>query len=55
VDVPGPGEYDVSESVHIDVEHYHNKNLIDKRVELNVPRYPEMLVKTAEKDVGSGF
>lgn len=48
---PGPGEYDTIEPVHVDVEHYHMKNFTDKKPELNVPRYPENLIKTVEKEV----
>jgi hypothetical protein len=52
-DGPGPGEYDVTEPVHVDVEHYHMKNLMaDKKPELNVPRYPENILKSLEKEVG---
>lgn len=50
-DGPGPGEYDVVEPVHINVEHYHMKNMIDKKPELKVARYPDNLLKTVEKDV----
>jgi hypothetical protein len=37
--------------VQVDVEHYHMKNLSDKKPELNVPRYPDMFLKTIEKEV----
>lgn len=48
---PGPGDYDTVEPVQVDVEHYHMKNLSDKKPELNVPRYPDMFLKTIEKEV----
>lgn len=47
---PGPGEYDI-EPVTVDIEHYHMKNLQEKKAELNVPRYSEALVKANEKEV----
>ncbi|CAF1031534.1 unnamed protein product [Brachionus calyciflorus] len=47
---PGPGEYDTAESVLVDVEHFHLKNLNNKKPELNVPRYPEIVLKTVEKE-----
>ncbi len=46
---PGPGEYDI-EPITVDVEHYHMKNMAEKKAELNVPRYSEALVKTNEKE-----
>ncbi len=48
---PGPGEYDVIEPVKIDVEHYHMKNNLDKKPELNIPRFTEMITRTVEKEV----
>lgn len=48
---PGPGDYDTVEPVQVDVEHYHMKNLSDKKPELNIPRYPEMILKNIEKEV----
>lgn len=48
-DGPGPGEYDI-EPVQVDIEHYHMKNLAEKKAELNVPRYAEALVKHNEKE-----
>ena len=45
---PGPGEYDI-EPVHVDIEHFHMKNMAEKRAELNVPRYTEALIKQTEK------
>lgn len=51
---PGPGEYDIAEPVRIDVEHFNMKNvMIDKKPELNIPRYPEVVTKTVEKEVCS--
>lgn len=46
---PGPGEYDI-EPVQVDIEHYHMKNLAEKKAELNVPRYSEALAKHNEKE-----
>lgn len=46
---PGPGEYDI-EPVAVDIEHYHMKNLQEKKPELNVPRYPDNTIKNAEKE-----
>lgn len=51
---PGPGEYDI-EPVSVDIEHYHMKNMQEKKSELNVPRYPENAIKNAEKEVGLFF
>ena len=48
---PGPGEYDIVDPVYVNVEHYHMKNNADKKNELNVPRYPETLVKKLQKEV----
>jgi hypothetical protein len=48
---PGPGEYDIAEPIYVNVEHYHMKNVAEKKSELNVPRYPEALVKKLEKEV----
>lgn len=48
---PGPGEYDVINPVQVDVEHYHMKNAAEKKTELAVPRYPDTLIKTIEKEV----
>jgi hypothetical protein len=48
---PGPGEYDIIEPVKIDVEHNHMKYYQDKKPELNIPRYPEMITKHIEKEV----
>lgn len=48
---PGPGEYDTSDTVHVDVEHFHMKNFTNKKPDLNIPRYPEVLVKNVEKEV----
>ena len=53
--MPGPGEYDVMEPVSIDVEHFHMKGTMDKKPELNLPRYPEMLAKSVEKEVNLIF
>ena len=51
-DGPAPGDYDIVESVRVDVEHYHMKNLaMDKKPELNVPRYPDNILKSVEKEV----
>ena len=52
-DGPGPGEYDVAEPIQVDVEHLHMKNTIDKKPDLMVPRYPEMMLKNVEKEVRS--
>lgn len=46
---PGPGEYDI-EPVQVDIEHYHMKNMAEKKAELNVPRYSEALVRHNEKE-----
>jgi hypothetical protein len=55
-DGPGPGEYEIAEPFYIDVEHYNLKNTIfDKKPELNVPRYPDNLLKTIEKEVRFGL
>lgn len=51
---PGPGEYDTMESTHVDVEHYHLKNSMDKKPELNLPRYPEALIKNVQKESTPG-
>ena len=52
---PGPGDYDTVEPIHVDIEHYHMKNLAEKKPELNVPRYPEAMLKNTEKEVGFCF
>jgi hypothetical protein len=56
---PGPGDYDITEpSIRLDVEHYHSskKGPIDTNriTELNIPRYPEMILKNVEKEAIPG-
>jgi hypothetical protein len=51
---PGPGEYDVIEPIKIDVEHYHMKGNQDKKPELSIPRFTEMITKNVEKEVRFG-
>jgi hypothetical protein len=48
---PGPGDYDIANPIEINVEHYHMKSNLERRPETNIPRYPENLIKTIEKDV----
>lgn len=47
---PGPGDYDVYDPVKLEVQHMNTKTS-DKRPELQVPRYPDSMLKTAAKDV----
>jgi hypothetical protein len=46
---PGPGDYDTSEAVKIDVQHYNIKN--ESKTELLIPRYPEAHILNVEKEV----
>ncbi|CAF0774130.1 unnamed protein product [Adineta steineri] len=46
---PGPGEYDVHDPIKLEIHHI-NAKPIEKRSELQVPRYPDSLLKTAAKD-----
>ncbi|CAF1351377.1 unnamed protein product [Adineta ricciae] len=46
---PGPGDYDISSPLKLEVYHINTK-LLDKRSELKLPRYPESMMKTATKD-----
>ena len=47
---PGPGEYDPNDSVRLEIQHM-NMKILDKRAELKIPRYPEVMLKTVVKDV----
>ncbi len=47
---PGPGDYDPTDQVKLEIRHMNLKTL-DRRAELNIPRYPESVVKTAAKEV----
>lgn len=47
---PGPGEYDPSDPVKLEVHHVNLKSW-EKRPELQVARYPENVLKIAAKDV----
>ncbi|CAF0787247.1 unnamed protein product [Rotaria sordida] len=46
---PGPGEYDPNNSVKLEVQHMNMKTL-DRRPELQVPRYPDVMLKTVTKE-----
>ncbi|CAM2711420.1 unnamed protein product [Rotaria socialis] len=46
---PGPGDYDLNEPFKLEVQHMNLKQW-DKRPELQVPRYPDVLLKTVAKD-----
>lgn len=45
---PGPGDYDTTEAVKIDVQHYNIKN--ESKIELLIPRYPEAHILNVEKE-----
>jgi hypothetical protein len=47
---PGPGEYDTIDPVHVDVLHY-NIKLNEKKPDLVIPRFTEVVIKNAEKEV----
>jgi hypothetical protein len=47
---PGPGDYDPNDQVKVEIRHL-NLKTSDKRPELQIPRYPETVLKTAAKDV----
>ncbi len=47
---PGPGDYDPNDPIKLELRHMNLKTL-DKRSELQIPRYPETLLKTAAKNV----
>jgi hypothetical protein len=46
---PGPGDYEPADSFHVDIQHY-NLKMTDRKADLNIPRYPDMLIKTIEKE-----
>ncbi|UJR37251.1 hypothetical protein I4U23_029960 [Adineta vaga] len=46
---PGPGDYDISDPVRLEM-HNINTKISHKRSELQLPRYPESMMKTAAKD-----
>ncbi len=47
---PGPGDYNPSESVKLEIQHMNLKSL-DKRPELQILRYPENVFQKAAKEV----
>lgn len=47
---PGPGDYELSDSVKFEVQHMNLKTL-DRRPELQLLRYPDSLLQTAVKEV----
>jgi hypothetical protein len=47
---PGPGDYDPSDQIKLEVRHMNLKTL-DRLPELQIPRYPETVLKTAAKEV----
>ena len=47
---PGPGDYNPSDNVKLEIQHM-NLRLLDRRPELQIPRYPENVLKQASKDV----
>ncbi len=47
---PGPGEYDVTDSVYVDVLHY-NIKLNERKSDLVIPRFTEEVIKNAEREV----
>jgi hypothetical protein len=47
---PGPSDYDPNDHVKHEIHHMNLKTL-DKRAELQIPRYPENVLKTAAKEV----
>ncbi|CAF1227660.1 unnamed protein product, partial [Didymodactylos carnosus] len=46
---PGPGEYDPNDPVKLEIHHINMKTW-DKRPELQIPRYPDNLLKIATKE-----
>lgn len=46
---PGPSDYDPNDSVRLEIHHMNMKSL-EKRSELQIARYPEMMLKTVAKD-----
>ncbi len=47
---PGPGDYDPNDPIKLEIHHINLKSW-DKRAELQIPRYPENVLRTAAKDV----
>jgi hypothetical protein len=47
---PGPGDYDPNDPVKLEIQHVNLKSW-DRRPELQIPRYPENVLKIAAKDV----
>ena len=47
---PGPSDYNPSENVKLEIQHMNLKTL-DKRQELQIPRYPEDVLQKATKEV----
>ncbi|CAF0774387.1 unnamed protein product [Rotaria sp. Silwood1] len=46
---PGPGEYDPTNPIKLEVQHMNMKTL-ERRPELQVPRYPDVMLKTVTKE-----
>jgi len=47
---PGPGDYDLNDSFKLEIQHM-NLKTFDRRPELQIPRYPENVLKKAAKEV----